>query len=122
MTTRKEDQVQAGKKVAIVTGAGSGIGGAASLALLRDGWSVVLCGRRAALLSEVAEASDAGARALAVPADVTDPQSVRALFDRAMEVFGAAWTCCSTMPASARQPCRWRTCPSSSGSRWWTST
>ncbi len=88
MTTRKEDQVQAGKKVAIVTGAGSGIGRAASLALLRDGWGVVLCGRRAALLSEVAEASEAGARALAVPADVTDPQSVRALFDRAMEVFG----------------------------------
>ncbi len=89
MSEREMDKVKAaGLRVAIVTGAGSGIGRAASLALLRDGWSVVLSGRRAALLQQVADESGAGARALPVPADVSDPQSVRALFDRAVEVFG----------------------------------
>lgn len=89
MSGREVDKVKAeGLRVAIVTGAGSGIGRAASLALLRDGWSVVLSGRRAALLHQVAEESGAGARALPVPADVSDPQSVRALFDRAVDFFG----------------------------------
>jgi NAD(P)-dependent dehydrogenase (short-subunit alcohol dehydrogenase family) len=72
-------------KVAIVTGAGTGIGRAAALALLGDGWRVVLAGRRREPLEEAAEESD---RALAVPADVTDPDSVRALFARAKEAFG----------------------------------
>jgi len=75
-------------KVAIVTGAGTGIGRAASLALLRDGWTVVLSGRRPQPLQDVAEESAAGQRVLAVPCDVSDPQSVRALFDRTVEVFG----------------------------------
>ncbi|GAA6119846.1 SDR family oxidoreductase [Acidovorax sp. FG27] len=75
-------------KVAIVTGAGTGIGRAASLALLRDGWTVVLSGRRPQPLQDVAEESGAGPRVLAVPCDVSDPQSVRALFDRAVDAFG----------------------------------
>ncbi len=75
-------------KVAIVTGAGTGIGRAASLALLRDGWTVVLSGRRPQPLQDVAEESAAGQRVLAVPCDVSDPESVRALFDRTVEVFG----------------------------------
>jgi len=75
-------------KIAVVTGGGSGIGRAAALALLRDGWSVVLAGRRESLLAAVAEQSQAGARVLAVPTDVADPASVRALFDRTVEVFG----------------------------------
>jgi len=57
-------------KVAIVTGAGSGIGKAAALALLRDGWSVVLAGRRESLLQDVVGESEGGVRALAVPTDV----------------------------------------------------
>jgi len=75
-------------KVAIVTGAGTGIGRAASLALLRDGWTVVLSGRRPQPLQDVAEESAAGQRVLAVPCDVSDPESVRALFDRTVEAFG----------------------------------
>ena len=75
-------------KIAVVTGGGSGIGRAAALALLRDGWSVVLAGRRESLLAAVAGQSQAGARVLAVPTDVADPASVRALFDRTVEVFG----------------------------------
>lgn len=75
-------------KIAIVTGAGTGIGRAAALALLRDGWSVVLAGRREPPLQEVAREYGAGARALAVPADVSDPDAVRGLFDRAVEQFG----------------------------------
>ncbi|MBI2946276.1 MAG: SDR family oxidoreductase [Verrucomicrobia bacterium] len=76
-------------KIAIVTGAGSGIGRSISVALLREGYSVVLAGRRAELLQEtVAQAGKAGARALVVPTDVTQPASVRALFARTKEVFG----------------------------------
>jgi NAD(P)-dependent dehydrogenase (short-subunit alcohol dehydrogenase family) len=76
-------------KVAIVTGAGSGIGKASAVTLLRNGYSVVLAGRRAdALSSAIREAGDAGSRALAVPTDVGDPASVRALFGRTKERFG----------------------------------
>ena len=75
-------------RVAIVTGAGSGIGKAVAQALLGDGWLVVLAGRRAEPLQAVAQASGAGARALAVPTDVTDPAAVTALFERAVGAFG----------------------------------
>ena len=76
-------------KIAMVTGAGSGIGRATALALLREGYSVVLAGRRAEPLHQTAaEAGPAGSRALAVPADVSDPASVRALFDATKAAFG----------------------------------
>ncbi|HEY8367722.1 MAG TPA: SDR family oxidoreductase [Thermodesulfobacteriota bacterium] len=76
-------------RIAIVTGAGSGIGKAVALALLEEGYRVVLAGRRAERLEQTArEAGPAGARALVVPTDVTDPASVRALFDRTREAFG----------------------------------
>ena len=76
-------------KVAIVTGAGSGIGRAVSLALLRAGWSVALAGRRSAALDETRDmAGDAAVRALAHPADVADPASVEALFAAAQARFG----------------------------------
>jgi NAD(P)-dependent dehydrogenase (short-subunit alcohol dehydrogenase family) len=76
-------------KVAIVTGAGSGIGRAVSLALLEAGWAVVLAGRRATALGETAAlAGDAAARALAHPTDVAAPVSVTALFDAAKARFG----------------------------------
>jgi NAD(P)-dependent dehydrogenase (short-subunit alcohol dehydrogenase family) len=79
----------AANKVAIVTGAGSGIGKAVAIALLQEGYQVVLAGRRKERLEEaVAGAGAAGARALVVPSDVADPQSVRGLFDRTKEVFG----------------------------------
>ncbi len=76
-------------KVAIVTGAGSGIGKAAALALLQDGYHVALAGRRKDRLEQVAsEAGSASSRALVVPTDVADPESVRALFARTKEAFG----------------------------------
>lgn len=75
-------------RTAVVTGAGSGIGRAAALALLADGWQVVLAGRRPEPLHETAQLSGAGARALAVLADVTDAQAVAALFERAVAAFG----------------------------------
>ena len=76
-------------KVAIVTGAGSGIGKATALALLKEGYSVVLAGRRAdALEQAVKDAGAAASRALAVPTDVSDPASVRALFAKTREKFG----------------------------------
>ena len=76
-------------KIAVVTGAGTGIGRAVALALLGDGYRVALAGRRRDKLEQaVAEAGAAGARALAVPTDVGDPQAVRALFARTQEAFG----------------------------------
>jgi NAD(P)-dependent dehydrogenase (short-subunit alcohol dehydrogenase family) len=76
-------------KIALVTGAGSGIGKTTALALLHEGYTVVLAGRRAeALQDTVARAGADGARALAVPTDVTDPQAVRALFEKTKERFG----------------------------------
>jgi NAD(P)-dependent dehydrogenase (short-subunit alcohol dehydrogenase family) len=74
-------------RVAVVTGAGSGIGKAAALALLKDGYRVVLAGRRAERLAEVAEQGERD-RALAVPTDVTDPAAVTALFGRTQQAFG----------------------------------
>ncbi|MDP6516332.1 MAG: SDR family oxidoreductase [Alphaproteobacteria bacterium] len=79
----------AADRIAIVTGASSGIGRATAVALLGEGYSVALAGRRAEALDEtVEEAGAAGARALAVPTDVCDPDSVAALFAKTKEAFG----------------------------------
>ena len=67
-------------KIAIVTGAGSGIGRASTVALVADGWTVALAGRRADALEETVSMCDAPDRALAVPTDVADPDAVAALF------------------------------------------
>lgn len=75
-------------RVAVVTGAGSGVGRASSLALLRAGYAVVLAGRREGLLRQVAAASEAGERALAVPTDVANPDAIVNLFAQAHERFG----------------------------------
>jgi NAD(P)-dependent dehydrogenase (short-subunit alcohol dehydrogenase family) len=77
------------RKVAIVTGAGTGIGKCTALALLREGCSVALVGRRVEPLEmTVREAGSFGSQALVVPTDVSDPASVRALFARTKETFG----------------------------------
>jgi NAD(P)-dependent dehydrogenase (short-subunit alcohol dehydrogenase family) len=76
-------------KIAMVTGAGSGIGRGVALALLAEGYSVALAGRRADALEETARASKApGERVLVVPTDVTDAKAVAALFARTREAFG----------------------------------
>ena len=76
-------------KVAIITGAGTGIGKASAIALLRNGYNVVFAGRRAAPLElAIAEAGVPTGQALAVPTDVGDPESVRKLFARAKEAYG----------------------------------
>ena len=73
-------------KVAMVTGAGSGIGRAVALAFGREGYHVVLAGRRADLLEQVAK--EIGPHALAVPTDVSDPSSVKALFAACRDRLG----------------------------------
>ena len=76
-------------KIAVVTGAGTGIGRAAALALLNDGYSVALAGRRLDPLAKTIElAGDAGDRALAVPTNVSDPASVKNMFEATLEAFG----------------------------------
>ncbi|MCT9117866.1 SDR family oxidoreductase [Cupriavidus gilardii] len=81
--------MNASRKIALVTGAGSGVGRLSAIALLEDGWTVVLAGRRAEPLQALAaEASARGQHAVPVPADVTDPASVQALFDTIEQEFG----------------------------------
>lgn len=81
--------MEGGGKVAVVTGAGSGIGRATALALLREGYAVALAGRRREALEQtLAEAGPDAARGRVIPADVTDPASVRALFEATREAFG----------------------------------
>jgi NAD(P)-dependent dehydrogenase (short-subunit alcohol dehydrogenase family) len=76
-------------KVAIVTGAGSGIGRASAVGLLKDGYSVVVAGRRPEMLTATLEVAGAvGQRGVAVATDVTDPASVARLFARTKELFG----------------------------------
>jgi NADP-dependent 3-hydroxy acid dehydrogenase YdfG len=94
--------------VAVVTGAGSGIGAATALALAAEDWRVVRAGRRPEALRAVADRDDAG-RLHPVPTDVTDEASVRALFDTAVTPTDG-WTWCSTTRAA---PCpRGRSTPS----------
>jgi len=77
------------QKIALVTGAGSGVGRVTAIALLNDGWTVVLAGRRADPLQSLqAEAAARGQTALAVPTDVTSPESVEALFNTIERRFG----------------------------------
>jgi NAD(P)-dependent dehydrogenase (short-subunit alcohol dehydrogenase family) len=75
-------------KVAIVTGAGSGIGRSVALAFLKDGYRVALAGRRKERLQQTATDSGAGERALVVPTDVTDAGSIQSLFAKTKETFG----------------------------------
>jgi len=75
-------------RVAVVTGAGSGIGRSTALAFFRSGYSVVLAGRRMERLNETLSEAGAAGSALVVPTDVSNPAAVRALFQETKEVFG----------------------------------
>jgi len=77
------------RRIALITGAGSGIGRATGLALLREGYAVVLAGRRSDALQEtIARAGPAAAHALAVSADVSEPAAVHELFEKTRQTFG----------------------------------
>jgi NAD(P)-dependent dehydrogenase (short-subunit alcohol dehydrogenase family) len=96
-------------KIAVITGAGSGIGRATAFALYTDGFSVVLAGRRRAMLEETAALAKATPpRMLVVPTDVSDPASIAALFETVKATYAAS-TCYSTTPASAPVTFRSRT-------------
>jgi NAD(P)-dependent dehydrogenase (short-subunit alcohol dehydrogenase family) len=81
-------ELKTAKRVAIVTGAGTGIGKAAALALLKDGYCVALTGRRSEPLQAVATESGAAERALVLTTDVADDAQVRALFEKTVQAFG----------------------------------
>jgi len=78
----------AAPKIAIVTGAGTGVGRAASLALMQIGFTVVLAGRRLEMLQETRKLGEAVGQSLPVPADMADPASIAALFATTVEKFG----------------------------------
>jgi NAD(P)-dependent dehydrogenase (short-subunit alcohol dehydrogenase family) len=75
-------------KIAIVTGAGTGIGKAAALALLNDGWHVALAGRREQPLKELAQESGRASQCLVLPTDVANPDAVKALFAETAKAWG----------------------------------
>ena len=75
-------------KVALITGAGTGIGKASALALVREGYAVVLAGRRTELLEATAKEAGSGAKTLIAPTDVSDPDAIRALFATTQVTFG----------------------------------
>jgi NAD(P)-dependent dehydrogenase (short-subunit alcohol dehydrogenase family) len=75
-------------KVALVTGAGTGIGKAAALAMLKDGYRVALVGRRKELLDRTAADSGAGERAMPLPADLTRPENVKTVFSKVKDRWG----------------------------------
>src|SRR3989441_1320918 len=77
------------QKVAVVTGAGTGIGKAVALALMKEGYAAVFAGRRKDKLEETAnEGKSTGAKSLVVPTDVSDPAAINALFAKTKEAFG----------------------------------
>ena len=77
----------ANSKIAVITGAGSGIGRDSALVLLEDGWTVVLAGRRKNMLEETARLGSAPARTLVVPTDVSDRGSIAALFEAVKKTY-----------------------------------
>jgi NAD(P)-dependent dehydrogenase (short-subunit alcohol dehydrogenase family) len=79
---------EAGNKIAVVTGAGTGVGRAASLALMNAGFTVVLAGRRIEMLQETQKLGDNVGKSLPVSADMTDPGSIAALFAKVMDTYG----------------------------------
>lgn len=79
---------EAANKIAVVTGAGTGVGRAASLALMKAGFTVVLAGRRIEMLQETQKLGETFGKSLPVPADMTDPGSIGALFAKVMEAYG----------------------------------
>jgi len=91
-------------RIAVVTGAGSGIGRAVAIALLAEGYHVALAGRRAEALAETEALAGAGDRALAVPTDVTQPAAVDALFARVRETWGRLDLLFNNAGASAGAP------------------
>ena len=103
-------------KIAVVTGAGSGIGRAVAIGLLHEGYSVVLAGRRVAMLDEaIQDAAPDASRALAVPTDVANPESVRALFAATRDRFGRldllfnnAGTTTRGVPLEDLTPAQWQ--------------
>ncbi len=80
--------MSASAQIALVTGAGSGIGRAVALALARDGYKLVLAGRRPGPLEATAALAGGPDTALPVPTDIADPAQVAALFDRTRQAFG----------------------------------
>ena len=79
---------EAKNKIAVVTGAGTGVGRAASLALMNAGFTVVLAGRRMEMLEETKKLGDNIGKSLCVSADMTDPGSIAALFAKVMDTYG----------------------------------
>src|SRR5262249_3691213 len=84
----EETMAEATDKIAVVTGAGTGVGRAASLALMSAGFTVVLAGRRKEMLEETQKLGDNVGKSLPVVTDVSKPESIAALFQKVQDTYG----------------------------------
>ena len=120
-TKGEEQMADAADKIAIVTGAGTGVGRAASLALMNAGFTVVLAGRRMEMLEETSKLGDNVGKSLAVSADMTDPGSIAALFAKVTETYGRLDVLFNNAGMGA-PPVPFEDLASSNGRRWSTPT
>src|SRR3954468_18733539 len=89
LTNLKGRPMAGSQKIAVVTGAGTGVGRAAALNLMKAGFTVVLVGRRKDKLDEVAkEGAGSNGKGVAMPADMKDPAAIKALFAKVKQEFG----------------------------------
>src|SRR3954467_6808413 len=105
------------KRVALITGAGSGIGKSAALALLKDGYHVALVGRRKDMLEKTASESGAKDRALVLAADITKDEQVKEVFAKTKAAWGRLDVLFNNAGMGA-PACRWKTSRSRSSARW----
>src|SRR4029079_13933466 len=87
-TEGEETMADATNKIALVTGAGTGVGRAASLALMNAGYTVVLAGRRMEMLEETKKLGDNVGKSMCISSDMTKPESIAALFDKVKQTYG----------------------------------
>jgi NAD(P)-dependent dehydrogenase (short-subunit alcohol dehydrogenase family) len=118
-TNRKEHHMSGHNKIALITGAGSGVGRAVALAMAKEGYTVVITGRRASALEEtVATGKGLSGSLFAIPADLTDPDQVAKLFAAVKDKYGRLDVLFNNAGVSAPPACCWKISTRKTGRPW----